>query len=61
MPGKLFSKIYRSIETKKIKIKELVSDLVTVINNKMNPFLKFEIMDEGINKIVISGMKNLML
>ena len=61
MPGKLFSKIYRSIETKKIKIKELFFDLVTVINNKMNPFLTFEIMDEGINKIVISGMKNRML
>ena len=61
MPGKLFSKIYRSIETKKIKIKELFSDLVTVINNKMNPFLTFEIMDEGINKIVISRMNNRML
>ena len=61
MPGKLFSKIYRSIEAKKIKIKELFSDLVTVINNKMNPFLTFEIMDEGINKIVISRMNNRML
>ena len=61
MQGKLFSKINRFIKINKIIIKEIFSDLITVNNKKMNPHFKFEIMGEGINKIVILGMKNRIL